>query len=206
VALNIADDAWKVVFRVAYEDNPTTMSAFSDQIVNTISEIDAGHACYKIDALERGARAGENATIQLEYSSEFEGENNGNEQKFYACADVTFVEPEDFTIHTPCFNVTSDDFNPPTPKSTSTPSTTNSHDDVNNAISAPSSNSNDGLSTGAKAGIAIGAIIGGLALFALVAVFLYRKGKFAGLRKKGEYEIRARELKGAQGTATRSVV
>ena len=75
----------------AFSTDPTTMSAFSDQIVNTISEIDAGHACYKIDALERGARAGENATIQLEYSSEFEGENNGNEQKFYACADVVCV-------------------------------------------------------------------------------------------------------------------
>lgn len=64
------------------------MSAFSDEIVDTISEIDAGHACYKIDALKRPAKAGGNATIQLEYWSEFEGENNGDEQKFYACADV----------------------------------------------------------------------------------------------------------------------
>jgi hypothetical protein len=60
---------------------------FDDQVVNNITDVDPGHQCYSIDRLE-GITAGTNATIQLEYWSEFEGENNGNNQSFFACADI----------------------------------------------------------------------------------------------------------------------
>lgn len=55
--------------------------------MNNITDVDPGHQCYSIDRLE-GMTAGTNATIQLEYWSEFEGENNGNNQSFFACADI----------------------------------------------------------------------------------------------------------------------
>jgi len=55
--------------------------------VNNITDVDPGHQCYSIDRLE-GITAGTNATIQLEYWSEFEGENNDNNQSFFACADI----------------------------------------------------------------------------------------------------------------------
>jgi hypothetical protein len=55
--------------------------------VNNITDVDPWHQCYSIDRLE-GITAGTNATIQLEYWSEFEGENNGNNQSFFACADI----------------------------------------------------------------------------------------------------------------------
>lgn len=67
--------------------DPTTQADFDDQVVNNITDIDPGHQCYKIDALE-GIAPGTNATIQLEYWAEFEGENNGNNQSFFACADI----------------------------------------------------------------------------------------------------------------------
>jgi hypothetical protein len=67
--------------------DPTTQSAFADQVVSNISDIEPGHACYQLNQLE-GITAGTNATIQLEYWAEFEGENNGEHQSFFACADV----------------------------------------------------------------------------------------------------------------------
>lgn len=67
--------------------DPTTQADFDDQVVNNITDVDPGHQCYSIDRLE-GITAGTNATIQLEYWSEFEGENNGNNQSFFACADI----------------------------------------------------------------------------------------------------------------------
>jgi hypothetical protein len=67
--------------------DPTTQGAFVDQVVNNITEIEPGHACYKIDQLE-GITAGTNATFQLEYWADFEGENDGRNQSFFACADV----------------------------------------------------------------------------------------------------------------------
>lgn len=195
VALNIADDAWHVAFRIAYGNNPTTQSAFADQVVNNISDIDPGHSCYKLNQLE-GITSGTNATIQLEYWAEFEGENNGNNQSFFACSDVTFVEAKDFTLQVPCFNVTSDDFNAPTPtsKPTSVSTGLSSTAPANNESPVNSEPSSGGLSGGAKAGIAVGAVIGGLLLFGALAFFLYRKGKLAGIRRRQAYELRAKKL------------
>jgi hypothetical protein len=67
--------------------DPTKQSDFSDQVVANTTDIDPGHQCYKIHSLENIA-AGQNATIQLEYWAEFEGENNGKNQSFFACADI----------------------------------------------------------------------------------------------------------------------
>ncbi|KAH8726231.1 hypothetical protein GQ44DRAFT_679842 [Phaeosphaeriaceae sp. PMI808] len=185
VALNIADDAWFVAFRLAVTNNPTKQSDFSDQVVANTTDIDPGHQCYKFNRLEN-ISAGTNATIQLEYWAEYEGENNGKNQSFFACADITFVETKDFSIQVPCFNVTSDTFNAPTPSSKAPAQT---------GLSAgqPSTSSN-GLSTRAKAGIAVGSIIAGLALFGVIGFLFWRRGKNAGLKGKDNYELRAKNL------------
>ncbi|KAF2683347.1 hypothetical protein K458DRAFT_368573 [Lentithecium fluviatile CBS 122367] len=192
VALSIADDAWHVAFRLAVSDNPTTQADFDDQVVDNITDVDPGHQCYKFDALENIV-AGTNATIQLEYWAEYEGENNGNNQSFFACADITFVETTKFTAQVPCFNVTSEEFDAPTP----TPSTAGVPSPTgltSQEPSAESAASYAGLSTGAKVGIAMGSVIGGLALIGVVAFFVWRRGKTAGLKGKEEYELRAKNL------------
>jgi len=105
----------------------------------------------------------------------------------------TFVETTKFTQQVPCFNVTSEEFDAPTPTASSSgaPSATGL------TLPEPSQetvSSSNGLSTGAKAGIAVGAVIGGLALIALVAFFVWRRGKTAGMKGKDDYELRARNL------------
>tara|TARA_R110002003_G_scaffold110_1_gene9232 strand:- start:1317 stop:1655 length:339 start_codon:yes stop_codon:yes gene_type:complete len=67
--------------------DPTQQSDFSDQVVANTTDIDPGHQCYKLDALDN-VSAGQNGTIQLEYWAEFDGENDGRNQSFFACADI----------------------------------------------------------------------------------------------------------------------
>ncbi|KAI1661528.1 hypothetical protein F4813DRAFT_386058 [Daldinia decipiens] len=177
VALSIADDAWNVNFSIAYDNTPTIQSQFSQQVVSDVTEIEPGHQCYKIADIPNTVAAGTNATIQLEYWSNVDNELNGRNQTFYACADITFVEPKDMEIQPPCFNVTSTDFESGDSSSTSTPapSATNAVSDANLAPS--SSSSGDGLSGGAKAGIAVGVIVASLAIVGVIAFVLLRRRK-----------------------------
>jgi hypothetical protein len=107
----------------------------------------------------------------------------------------TFVETINFSIKVPCFNVTSEEFDAPTPSASSS-GTSPSNTGLSASQSAtPGQSSGDGgLSTGAKAGIAVGSVIGGLALFGVVGFFLWRRGKNAGLKNKSAYELRAKSL------------
>ncbi|KAJ4344672.1 uncharacterized protein N0V89_012416 [Didymosphaeria variabile] len=194
VALTIADEAWNVAIRLATGNDPRTESDFiDDQVVSNVSEVDPGHQCYKLQSIGE-ITAGTNATIQMEYWGEFEGENNGNNQSFFACADITFVAASDFNISAPCFNVTSSEFDTPSSSGTSSPTSSASSTSNTSSDSQSGGGGGGGLSTGAKAGIAVGSIIGGLALIGLVALLMLRRGKAMGLKGKEEYELRAKDL------------
>ena len=191
--------------------DPTTQADFRDQVVDNVTDIDPGHQCYKIGVLE-GITAGSPGTIQLEYWAEFEGENNGNNQSFFACADIvrirepavvsetyadmlqTFVETTDFDLQVPCFNVTSDDFAAPTPSSAATALPSDVGPSASTSPSDEQSSGDSGLSGGTKAGIAVGAVIGGLALFGAIGFFLWRRRQSAGLKRTDEYELRTKNL------------
>ncbi|KAF1846056.1 uncharacterized protein K460DRAFT_366896 [Cucurbitaria berberidis CBS 394.84] len=196
VALSIADEAYKIAFRLAIGDNPTKQSDFDDQIVDNVTEVDPGHQCYKIEALEN-IREGTNATIQLEYWADFEGENDGKNQSFFACADITFVETKNFKLQVPCFNVTSKDFEPP--ETSGTPATPSGGANLSGSQTPSASSGSSGLSKGAKAGIAVGVIVAGLAIFGAIGFFLWRRGRNAGLQGKDQYELRAKNLSSPDG-------
>ncbi|KAH8678305.1 hypothetical protein BX600DRAFT_148335 [Xylariales sp. PMI_506] len=170
VALSIADDAWKVAFYIAFDNDPETQSDFTEQVVSNVTEIYPGHQCYKIASIPDTVQAGDNATIQLEYWAHYGTENNGNNETFYACADITFVEDADFDISVPCFNVTASDFVGGIVTTTASVTAT-----ATSKSSSSSSSSSSGLSTGAKAGIAVGTIVGSFAIVGAIAFFLLRK-------------------------------
>ncbi|KAJ4392279.1 hypothetical protein N0V93_005904 [Gnomoniopsis smithogilvyi] len=165
VALSIADDAWKVAFYISFDNDPTSQSEFTEQVVHNVTEIEPGHQCYKIDDLPSSVTAGSNATIQLEYWADYEDENSGNNETFYACADIYFVETTDFSISVPCFNVTAADFDSTVTATTSAATVT----------ATGSSSSSNGLSKGAIAGIAVGTIVGSLAIVGAAAFVLLKK-------------------------------
>ncbi|CAN8098348.1 unnamed protein product [Discula destructiva] len=174
VALSIADDAWNVAFYISFDDDPTSESDFTEQVVSNVTEIEPGHQCYKIDTLPSTVTAGSNATIQLEYWSDYEDENGGNNQTFYACADVTFVEAADFSVQVPCFNVTAVDFDSGDATATATAITT-----ATATAAASSSSGSNSLSKGAIAGIAVGTIVGSLAIVGAFAFILLKKRRSA---------------------------
>ncbi|KAJ9133032.1 Gpi anchored protein [Pleurostoma richardsiae] len=185
VALSIADDAYDVEFSISYSSNPTAQSDFTQEIVEDVAEVEPGHQCYKIAAIPSTVTAGTNATIQLEYWAKYDSENGGNNQSFYACADITFVEASDFDIQVPCFNVTADDFSLPASTSSAatsaaTPAATSAATGA--AASATeaatsSKSSSDGLSGGAKAGIAVGVVVASLLIVAAIAFVVFRRRK-----------------------------
>ncbi|POS68644.1 hypothetical protein DHEL01_v212961 [Diaporthe helianthi] len=162
VALSIADDAYKVAFYIALDDEPTTQSEFSEQIVQNITEVEPGHQCYKIAPLPSSATAGANATIQLAYWAENDGESGDRNETYYACADVTLVEAADFSAQVPCFNVTSADFD-------------SGDDEATETATSTSSGSSGGLSKGAIAGITVGTILGSLAVVGAFAFVLLKR-------------------------------
>ncbi|TLD34021.1 hypothetical protein PspLS_01104 [Pyricularia sp. CBS 133598] len=170
VSLSIAADAYDVEFTMSYAKDPKSNSDFTQQAIpSSVDKIVSGHQCYKLNAPPSTVKAGDDATIQLKYRSKFPGENNGNDQTFYACADIQYVETSVFKTAIPCFNVTSDEF--------AAPETTN-----NPVVPAANSPSSAGLTTGAIAGIAVGTIVGSLAVVGVVAFLVFRKRRAGATR------------------------
>ncbi|RYP57932.1 hypothetical protein DL769_009202 [Monosporascus sp. CRB-8-3] len=178
VSLSIADDAWNVAFSIAYDNDPKAQSDFTQQVVDNITAIEAGHQCYKVADIPDTVGPGTNATIQLEYWSSMDDELGGRNQSFYACADITFVDIKDFDIQVPCFDVKASEFNLPKDDSGSDSATT--EPSASGEVNAENSGDfGSGLTSGAKAGIAVGVIVASLAVVGAVAFVVLRKRKSA---------------------------
>ncbi|KAG4442028.1 hypothetical protein IFR05_002496 [Cadophora sp. M221] len=171
IETTIAADASKMAIRIAYGNNPTSQTEFQDTQGN-VTEMEPGHQCYPIKTDAEKVTAGSNATIQIEYI----GNDSGTDETFFACADITFVESATFDAKdVMCFNVGESEFIPAgtTGTSSTTPASTGTASSPEPTVAAEEK-SGGGLSTAAKAGIAVGAIVGA-ALIAGVAFFALRR-------------------------------
>lgn len=150
-------------------------------------EIDPGHTCVPVEDAPSSVNAGDLATLQVKYIAEFDTPNN---QTFYACADIVFVELSNFDIKVPCFNATEpedddgagpdwdfhddddekDDDEEDKEEASASPSADPSNDDDDGEKSG---GGNGGLSGGAIAGIVVG-VVAGLALIG-AGLFFYRR-------------------------------
>lgn len=122
-----------------------------------------GHTCVNLADPPSSVKPGSNATLQIKYIASFDKPEN---ETFYACADITYVEFSNFKDKIPCFNATLPDTNK---KTTSTPTPTPTSDSSKNSGSGSS-----GLSGGAIAGIVIG-VVAGVGLLAGAALLIYRR-------------------------------
>lgn len=71
--------------------DPLAQSDFTQKVAGDVAAVEPGHQCYKIAAVPPTVTAGSNATIQLEYRSQWSGQGDelpGRKQSFYACADI----------------------------------------------------------------------------------------------------------------------
>lgn len=147
--------------------DPKANTDFSTLIdAKAFREVDPGHTCVPIENAPSSVKAGDKATLQIKYSSEFD---KPEVETFYACADITYVEPARFTTSIPCFNATE-------------PLTDQDLDDDGSGGSFPSSdvfpgpseNRTGSLSGGAIAGVVVGCLVGVVAL-AVAALLVYRR-------------------------------
>ncbi|TGO12603.1 hypothetical protein BTUL_0085g00130 [Botrytis tulipae] len=196
VALVASGEIWDVVVRIAYMDSKKQLThlffprlnVFQSQPLNRISlprfYIQSPNLMPDISVtlhqtLHPKLKAGTNATIQLEYTSTYDGSGN---ETFYACADITFVEESDFTTSVSCFNATVTGpstegiaTSVATSAATSTATSTGSSTASSSTTSDSSSSGSSGLSISAVAGVAFGCIAGGLALVGLAALLLMKR-------------------------------
>jgi hypothetical protein len=175
--------------------DPRSNSDFDTIITpEQIKELDEGHTCVPIPDAPSGTAAGSNATLQILYTAEFDTPQN---QTFYACADITYVQAADFSTTIPCFNATEESgatFNHTVPTSTA-------------EASALASKSGGGLSGGAIAGIVIGVVAGvGLLLAAGVLLYRERKQKNRLLRQRDSVrQVKDTDVPGKDSTSQNSI-
>lgn len=135
-------------------------------------ELDRGHTCVNVEDAPSSIKAGANATLQIKYIADFDTPDN---ETFYACADITFVELTDFNVAIPCFNATepADDSDSDSDHSDTE---TDSDESDSESSGTPSSDggSSSGLSGGAIAGIVVGSVAG-VGLFAAAGFLIYRR-------------------------------
>lgn len=154
--------------------------------------MELGHTCVPVSDAPDSVTSGDFATLQIKYIADFDTPDN---QTFYACADIKFVEVEAFDIAVPCFNATEsddddgagpdwdyhdqdgDDNESDSSSTAAAPSSTssaNASEDESNEGATDGGKSSSGLSGGAIAGIVVGSVAG-VGLIAAAALFLYRR-------------------------------
>ncbi|KAH7008535.1 hypothetical protein EDB80DRAFT_892951 [Ilyonectria destructans] len=171
VALVVQDESYAIQLSISYLSNPKRNSDFTVLIdSDEFESMNPGHTCVSVPDAVDSVSAGDKATLQIKYIADFDSSEN---QTFYACADVTYVELTNFDESVPCFNATtSDDDDSSSSSSSSTSSSSSSS--TSTASSDSSKSSSGGLSKGAIAGIVVGSV-GGVSLVALAALLIYRQ-------------------------------
>ncbi|KAF7553523.1 hypothetical protein G7Z17_g3533 [Cylindrodendrum hubeiense] len=153
VALVDQYESYSVQLSISYLSNPTKNSDFSVLIsADDFADIERGHTCVSVPDAASSVDAGQKATLQIKYTSDWEDDED---ETYYACADIQYVELTNFDVSVPCFNAT----NSTDSDSDSTSSSTAS------ASTSTSSSSSDDSSGGSR-------LISGLSTITLMALFV----------------------------------
>ena len=160
---------------------------------NEVGTLGNGHTCIKTPDVPSSVRPGDNATFSMLYVANF-GVNEADRTTHYVCADVTFVELENFDETIQCFNTTLE--NPEitfdeihdvttTDKDGNQPHTI---EDFTTDDKKESSSSSSSMGAGEIAGAVVGAVAG-LGLIG-AAVFFWRRRS----QKKEEEQKQMRQV------------
>ncbi|KFA46487.1 hypothetical protein S40293_04253 [Stachybotrys chartarum IBT 40293] len=208
VALVAQDDSYDITLSISYSDDPQSNDDFETLIdAEHMRELDPGHVCVNLLDAPSSVSAGDNATIQIRYTAQFDNPQN---ETFYACADIVWVDVAHFTGVVPCFNATdpgagdADWYHDPNNEDEDEDEDENEddddEDDDDDASSGSdgalegngdesSSNDNNGsgsgLSGGAIAGIVVGSLAGvGLIVAAGLVVYRRKQQRLRALRQQ----------------------
>ncbi|OAQ99766.1 hypothetical protein LLEC1_07401 [Akanthomyces lecanii] len=104
IALVAQDESFDLELSISYLDEPKSNSDFNKLIdMETFRDIKLGHTCVTLPNAPASVKSGTSATLQIKYIADFDKPEN---QTFYACSDITYVELSDFKEPIPCFNAT----------------------------------------------------------------------------------------------------
>ncbi|KAM0256889.1 hypothetical protein ACHAQJ_004711 [Trichoderma viride] len=95
--------------RAKFPMDPKSVADFVPLTSWSVSKLDVGIACIKIPDAASHVEAGDKATFQLRYFSDYDSPTN---QSFFACADITYVNPADVAYPFPCVNTTEPEMGP----------------------------------------------------------------------------------------------
>lgn len=197
LSLEQKDEAYDVQVSISFSQDPATNDDFTTLLApSRIPSLDMSHACFNMPTFPSDASSGRNATLQLRYTAEYIDPNHSHRlrrhtaenQTFYACADVTLVDPAVFTFEIPCFNVTADAHGGSSTEGDDGHS--HSHDEADDAGTAAGESSEDGtqaqgssksssssgLSKEAIAGVVIGCVVG-VGMLVSLGFYLYRRDR-----------------------------
>ncbi|KAH6880369.1 hypothetical protein B0T10DRAFT_565592 [Thelonectria olida] len=170
VALVDQYEGYSLQLSVSYLSNPTKNTDFSVILSSDeLSEIDRGHTCVSVPDAASSVKAGQKATLQIKYTSDWEDNKN---ETYYACADIQYVALSDFSVSVPCFNATKTSSS----SGSSSTSTSSGSKSTSSEASDGSSGGKPGssLSKGAIAGIVVGSVCG-VAVLVTLGTFVYRR-------------------------------
>ncbi|KAK8141104.1 hypothetical protein G3M48_000784 [Beauveria asiatica] len=171
IALVAQDESYDLELAISYLPEPKTNSDFHNLIsMEAFKDIKLGHTCVTLPDAAASVKAGTNATLQIKYIADFDKPEN---QTFYACSDITYVELSNFKESIPCFNATE----PSDGSKTGSGGGGGGASSTASASSSPSaggSSKKSRLSGGAIAGIVIGSVAG-VALVAAAVLLVFRR-------------------------------
>lgn len=171
---------------------------------NQVGDLSLGHTCIKTPNPPSNIRAGANATFSMMYVANFET-SEAERTIHYACADVTFVEFENFEESIQCFNTTIDN---PDLKVDDVHDVTTTDKDGNEPHSVEDFTTDNKSSSGSSmgAGEIAGAVVGAVAGLGLIgaAVFFYRRRSQKKEEEKKQMEQIDNEKANSDTLSTRS--
>ncbi|KAM3514382.1 hypothetical protein MY11210_001936 [Beauveria gryllotalpidicola] len=176
IALVAQDKSYDLELAISYLPEPKTNSDFHNLIsMEAFKDIKLGHTCVTLPDAAASVKAGTNATLQIKYIADFDKPEN---QTFYACSDITYVELSNFKESIPCFNATDPTDGAGTKTGSSggggASSTASASSSPSAGSSSGSGSKKSGLSGGAIAGIVIGSVAG-VALIAAAVLLVFRR-------------------------------
>ncbi|PFH55553.1 hypothetical protein XA68_18069 [Ophiocordyceps unilateralis] len=180
ISLAAQNEAWDARLAVSYLAEPKSDADFSNLIdASILRDVDPGHTCLAVADADPIVRAGDNATLQIRYSFDYD---SPFQEFFYACADIVYVRPERFRRPSlSCFKATvveTDDYDDDLPWP--------------DGLTAPANDISDygGLSGGAVAGIVVAAVAMAM-LLVVAALLLYRRRRQRSRKLRQQNSVRA---------------
>lgn len=208
ISLQQKQEAYDFQVSITYSSHPNNKSTFFP-VTPIQSSLEYTRLCLNLTTLPDDATAGQNATLQLQYTAPWYGYRDEQSKRhieanetFYVCADITLVESAEFLLdEIPlCFNITTDYKNGDQWPDWPWDNGDGDGGDGSDQDEAKGGVNGSGISVGAVVGIAVGGFLAVALIAAIVAwgIYLARKGRKARAEEESNKMSKEEEIAAAK--------